>query len=227
MGQMERAREYYTKAFQLREHASEREKLSIAADYYKNVTGELEKAAQSFQQWSEKYPRSSRPYNGLGTAEAGMGQYEKAIEAFRETIKNDPSQPSGPGNLINSLMAVQRFDEARQVLQETRDRKLDDGSYHFSLYGIGFLKQDTAGMAEQGKWLAEHVGYENFGFSMEADTEAFAGHVKKARELTPKSVESALRDDSKENGAIWEEMRRCGKRHSATRLRRRRRRQMG
>ena len=60
-------------------------------------------------------------------------------------------------------------------------------------------------MAEQEKWLEEHAGYENFGLSMEADTEAYAGHVKKARELTRKSVESALRDDSKENGAIWEE----------------------
>ncbi|HVH50380.1 MAG TPA: tetratricopeptide repeat protein, partial [Candidatus Bathyarchaeia archaeon] len=205
MGQMERAREYYTKAFQLREHASEREKLSITADYYKNVTGELEKAAQSFQQWSERYPRSDRPYNGLGIAESNMGQYEKAIEAFRETIKIDPNQAQGPGNLVNSLMALQQFEEARQVFQETRDRNLDDGSFHCALYGIGFVKQDTAGMAEQGKWLEEHAGYENFGLSMEADTEAYAGHVKKARELTRKSVESALRDDSKENGAIWEE----------------------
>jgi serine/threonine protein kinase/tetratricopeptide (TPR) repeat protein len=205
MGQIERAREYYTKAFQLKEHASEREKLSITADYYKNVTGELEKAVQTFQQWTERYPRSARPYNGLGAAEAGMGQYERAMEAFRENIKNDPSQPAGPGNLINSLMALQRFDEARQVFQETRDRKLEDGTFHSALYGIGFLKQDIAEMAQQLKWMEEHVGYENFGFSLEADTEAYAGHVKKARELTRKSVESALRDDSKESGAIWEE----------------------
>jgi len=40
---------------------------------------------------------------------------------------------------------------------------------------------------------------------MEADTEAYAGHVRKARELSRKSVESATRADSKENGAIWEE----------------------
>src|SRR5580658_293064 len=43
LGETGRAREYYTKAFQLREHASEREKLSIAAAYYQNVTGELDK----------------------------------------------------------------------------------------------------------------------------------------------------------------------------------------
>ena len=35
LGELGRASEYFTKAFQLREHASEREKLAIAADYYR------------------------------------------------------------------------------------------------------------------------------------------------------------------------------------------------
>src|SRR5437016_690172 len=48
-----RARAYYTKAFELREHASEREKLVIAASYYWGVTGELDKAAQAFQEQIE------------------------------------------------------------------------------------------------------------------------------------------------------------------------------
>ena len=51
---------YFTKAFQLREHASEREKLAIAADYYSNVTGELDKAAQTYQEFIESYPRRAR-----------------------------------------------------------------------------------------------------------------------------------------------------------------------
>jgi serine/threonine protein kinase len=41
LGEVGRASEYYTKAFQLREHASEREKLAITANYYWSVTGEL------------------------------------------------------------------------------------------------------------------------------------------------------------------------------------------
>ena len=34
LGELGRASEYRSKAFQLREHASEQEKLQIAADYY-------------------------------------------------------------------------------------------------------------------------------------------------------------------------------------------------
>ena len=66
LGQPERASEYYTKAFQLREHASEREKLDITADYYRTVTGELDKAAQTYQEEIESYPRLFAAYVNLG-----------------------------------------------------------------------------------------------------------------------------------------------------------------
>jgi eukaryotic-like serine/threonine-protein kinase len=50
LGELGRASEYYTKAFQLRKHASEREELNIAAHYYEYVTGERDKAAQAYQE---------------------------------------------------------------------------------------------------------------------------------------------------------------------------------
>jgi serine/threonine protein kinase len=50
LGQVERSREYISKAFQLREHASEWEKLEITGDYYEFVTGELDKATKTFQE---------------------------------------------------------------------------------------------------------------------------------------------------------------------------------
>src|SRR5208283_1800547 len=48
-GELGRASDYYAKAFQLRKHASGRENLTITADYYWNVTGELDKAALTLQ----------------------------------------------------------------------------------------------------------------------------------------------------------------------------------
>ena len=66
LGELARASEYFTKAFQLREHASEREKLDITADYYQNVTGELDKAAQTFQEEIESYPQDDRSVRHFG-----------------------------------------------------------------------------------------------------------------------------------------------------------------
>ena len=40
--------------------------------------------------------------------------------------------------------------------------------------------------------------------TLASDTEAYAGHLTEARELTARAVQSAIQADSKENGAIWQ-----------------------
>src|SRR5579863_1477736 len=74
LGELGRASDYYTKAFQLREHASEREKLAITANYYQNVTGELAKAAQTYQEMIQNYPRDYRAHLDLGAVYVAQGQ---------------------------------------------------------------------------------------------------------------------------------------------------------
>ncbi len=79
-GQIGRANEYYTKAYALRDHASERERLLIASNYALNVTGDLEHAAAAFQENIALYPRDFQSYNSLGLVYAGQGQYDKALQ---------------------------------------------------------------------------------------------------------------------------------------------------
>jgi hypothetical protein len=57
-------------------------------------------------------------------------------------------------------------------------------------------------MAEQQKWFAGQPDAEYFGLALASDTEAYAGHLGQARELTKRAVDSAIRADSKENAAI-------------------------
>jgi eukaryotic-like serine/threonine-protein kinase len=57
-------------------------------------------------------------------------------------------------------------------------------------------------MAEQQTWFAVNPDYENVGLALDADTEAYAGHLHKATELTKRAADSAIRVDSKEGGAI-------------------------
>ncbi|MGA7919562.1 MAG: protein kinase [Candidatus Acidiferrales bacterium] len=199
-----RAGEYYTKAFQLREHASEREKLTITANYYSGVTGELDKAAQTYQEWIESYPRSAGAYVNLGNVYGEQGQYEKAEEMMKQAMRLAPGRSASYVNLANFALALQRFDEARQSIREEQARKLDDYILHVVLYALGFVGSDSAAMAEQQQWFAGKLEYESYGLALASDTEAYAGHVGKARELTKRAVDSAIRADSKENGAIWQ-----------------------
>ena len=204
LGELERAREYYAKAFELREHASEREKLLIAADYYFNVTGQLDKAAQTYQEILDSYPRDLVARSALGVIYASRGQYDKAAETTRQEQQLGEAASVVPYvNLANDLLALQRFDEARQVIQEAHTRKLDDYILHLQLYAVAFLASNSPTMAEQQQWFASNPGVENLGLSLASDTEAYAGQLGKARELTRRSVDSAIRADSKETGAIW------------------------
>jgi tetratricopeptide (TPR) repeat protein len=60
-------------------------------------------------------------------------------------------------------------------------------------------------MAEQQQWFGSTPEYENVGLALASDTEAYAGHLRKARELAKQSVGSAVRTGDKESGAIWQE----------------------
>jgi eukaryotic-like serine/threonine-protein kinase len=203
LGELARANEYYTKAFQLRERASEREKLQISAYYYETVTGESQKAAQVYQEWIAIYPRSPGAHLGLGNVYMEMGQTEKAAEEYREATRFAPDDVVEYGNLAIVLLALQRFDEARQTIRQVPAQKLDDPVLRNTLYALAFLHGDGPGMQEQQAWFASQPPFENTGLSLASDTEAYAGHFSKAQELTKRSVDSAIRADSKENGAIW------------------------
>jgi len=204
LGQRRRATDYYTKAFNLREHASKRERLSIEAAYYSNVTGELDRAAKVYQEETESYPLEARAYRDLAIVCSEQGQWEKAREILRQALRLAPDWTSGYENVANSTLALQRFDETRQIIHEAQTRKLDDTGLHIALYGLAFLVSDTAAMAEQQRWFADKSGRESTGLSLASDTEAFGGHLSKARELTKRAVDSANQADNKEGGAIWQ-----------------------
>ena len=204
LAEMGRATEYYTKAFELRDRVSERERLSISADYYQNVTGELDKAAQTLQEFIESYPRSAGAYGNLGNIYCELGQYERAAEVTRKALRLAPGTLLLYGNLANFSLALQRFDETRQIVQDAQARKFDDLTLHNALYALAFVGADSAAMADQQQWFAKKPDYENFGLALASDTEAYAGHVGKARDLTKRAIDSAVRADSKENGAIWQ-----------------------
>jgi serine/threonine protein kinase/tetratricopeptide (TPR) repeat protein len=203
LSELGRASEYFTKAFQLRDHASEREKLEITANYYDTVTGELDKATQTYQEEIESYPRESAAYNRLGVVLALQGQYEKATEITRQAVRLAPDALSGYTNPANYALALQRFDEARQTIHRAQARKLDDAIFHSALYALAFLGSDSTAMAEQQQWFAGKPE-ENWGLALASDTEAYVGHLGKSRELTKRAVDAAIRADSKENGAIFQ-----------------------
>src|SRR4029077_10798256 len=90
------ANENLQKSYDLRDKVSEREKLRISAAYYLLVTGELEKAIQTYEVWTQDYPLNSEPFGNLGVDYTYLGQYEKAVTASLEDLRLNPG--SAPAN---------------------------------------------------------------------------------------------------------------------------------
>jgi len=191
-GEMERARQYHSKAFQLREHASERERLSIEGAYYQIVTGELEKAAQIYRELIVSYPREVTGYRELATVYSQLGDWIGAEDMTRQKQALDPT--GGPGE--NNFIALQQFADFRKAVQGQPPQAIDQ--MREGLYGMAFLEGDQAEMEEQLRGFGDR--YE--GFSLASQTEAYHGRLAKARELDAKAVQAAIRVDSKENAGI-------------------------
>jgi serine/threonine protein kinase/tetratricopeptide (TPR) repeat protein len=204
LGQSDRASEYLTKAFNLRDRASEREKLHITALYYQVVTGELDKAVETFREWGESYPRDDVAALDSGALYGVEGRYEPAVEQMQKSLRLNPDDVIAYDNLSQFLLALNRLDDARKAYDDAIARKLDDDFLHLVRYGIGFLQSDGKVMSEQTAWFTDRPEVENEMLALEAETEAYAGHLKKARELTRRAADSALRVDNKGGASIWE-----------------------
>jgi serine/threonine protein kinase/tetratricopeptide (TPR) repeat protein len=204
LGQIDRANEYTTRAFNLRDRASEREKLHITSLYYELVTGELDKAAETLREWEENYPRDDVASSNFGNLYAIEGRYELAAEQTQKALRVNPDNVIAYDNLGQYLPALNRFDDGRKTYDQAMGRKLDDDVLHLVRYGIAFLQSDSKMMSEQAAWFADRPEVENEMLSLEAETEGYAGHLNKARELTRRAVDSALRADNKAGASIWE-----------------------
>jgi Tfp pilus assembly protein PilF/predicted Ser/Thr protein kinase len=199
-GELGRGSQYLTRAYQLRDHASEREKLQIVANYYGDVMGDLDKATQTYREALTKYPHDGRAGHVLANYYGQLGLYDKAIEIERALCS--PDEIEACVNMVNHQMALQQFDEARRLIDKLLSES-DDAILHNALYGLAFIASDTAAMAAQLRWFAGQPAYENYGLALDADTAAYEGRVGEARELNKKAVDSAIRQDNKENGAIY------------------------
>jgi len=200
-GETSRGNEYLTKAFQLRERASESERLLIAADYYSFVTGELPKGAEALQEYIDFYPRNDAAYLDLAGVYNSEGRYQEAVETTQQGLGVNPDSLDLHENLAVFNIALQNFDEARRNIREIP--KTGDFEPHLYLYILAFFGNDAAEMAEQEHWFASNSSYAHFGLSLASDTAAFHGQVVKAHELAQRATDSAAGIGSTESAGIW------------------------
>ena len=201
-GQASLALEYATKAYQLRDRVSEREKQGLSATYF-HATGEVEKVAQTYELWKASYPRDFVPYGNLGVVYNAMGRYDKALAEYQEAGRLRPDNVINYGNLASAYIFLNRLDEAQATLDEALAHKLDGGNLRSWIYTLAFLRTDSAKMQQQVVWGAGKPGDEDSLLSAQSDTEGYYGRLDKSRDFSRRAVDLAVRAASKETAAMW------------------------
>jgi tetratricopeptide (TPR) repeat protein len=201
-GQPLLAAECLSKAFARIDRVSEDERSRITYFYYQIVTGELDKAIEAHQAYVRNYPRESRGPGNLGNLYSISGQFEKSIAATREALRLNPNTSIWPGNLAEALIALNRFDEARDVCQQALAQKFDSTSIRERLFTVAFVKGDAKSLQEQVSWTSGRRD-EYRGIYWQTQTAAFGGEWNKSKEQLKRATEIALRAEAKEVVATY------------------------
>ncbi len=139
-----------TRAFELRERATDDEKFFITATYHRQVSGNLEQALQAFDLWAQTYPRTFDSYGlASGFVTKGTGRYEGCIERAAKAEAADPESPFGYLNAAACYMYLDRLDEAAEALQRAADRKVSGPNVTPWRFHLAFLRGDDAAMERE------------------------------------------------------------------------------
>jgi serine/threonine protein kinase/tetratricopeptide (TPR) repeat protein len=202
-GEDERSAENAREAYRLREKVSERERYSIEGSYYLKVTGELEKGAETYELWQKTYPRNAVPYINLGFVYGTLGRCEKVLEESQEAIRLDRNNWAGFLNLALAYQCLNRLDDAEAAYKEALEVNSGSDNLVGNRYGLAFLKGDKAQMSRLVTGAMGKPG-EDALLAEEADTEAWFGRLRRARELTRRAMNSTQNNDDQGTVAAYQ-----------------------
>jgi eukaryotic-like serine/threonine-protein kinase len=192
------------KAYELRDRVSEREKWRLSLSYYILVSDDVDKAIQIGEAWAQSYPRDSDAHQELASAYRRLGQFDKALAQYEAVLRLDPNNAEAYGEVALMHSHLNRLDDAKNILEQARARKLDHSILHVVTYDLAFLNGDTAGMQQQVEWATGRPGDEAYFLNVQSDTEAYYGRLAKAREFSRRAIQSAIRADFRDTAAHWQ-----------------------
>jgi tetratricopeptide (TPR) repeat protein len=202
VGETRKSIEHTKRAYEHRNRATEYERFKIEVLYARQVTGNLEKAREIFDQWMQVYPRDSIA-QGLfaGFTSNGTGRHERGIEQAEKSIAIDPDGGFGYINLANAYFHLDRVDDARKALARAEARKISMNGFGEQLYWIAFFNGDRPAMAAA---VAKDDAREDpASVHNQSLVAALWGNLPRARELSRRAVDIELRNKRIEGAATF------------------------
>ena len=196
--QTELAAQFSQKAYDLRNRVSEREKFYISEKYASYVSGDRDEAINVLKAWAQSYPNDYIPHNNLAVNYSLIGQYEDALKESREAVRLSPNNTTAQGNYVENFIKLNRFDEARQVLEQTLGQNPERPVYRVYSFELAFLRGDQDTMKRDLDWWEKRPKQTDF-FDYQAASAAFYGQWHKSLDFNHRSIEMMISQDRKEN----------------------------
>jgi hypothetical protein len=189
------------KAYELRNHVTEREFFSLTNFYLNFVRGAREQALQNCRLWAAAYPQDRTARVCLFFDTEMLGQTDKALSYGLDCVHVDPKAAICYSDLIYEYAALHRLEDAKSTYQTALSLGLDHPEIHQARYGIAFLEADSAEMARQLAWSSGKPGAESLLWASQANTEAFYGRLQDAHSSAGRAIDSASRAGEKDEAA--------------------------
>jgi tetratricopeptide (TPR) repeat protein len=112
------------------------------------VTGDLEKAAHTYELCGQTYPKDNTPHGHLGNIYGDLGYPEKKLAASRKEVRLDPNEELGYINLATAYLYLNRLDDVEEVYKQGHQHTEWYADLYKHAYLSAFLKGDTRQMAQ-------------------------------------------------------------------------------
>jgi len=200
LGQNELAEQNRQKAFELRDRASEHEKLYIMSHYYAD-SGQLEKGITALELYKQTYPRDAVPYNNLANIYSQLGQFENALDNGRMAVQLDPDLISGYSVVAAAYAGLNRLDEAKATINQAAQRKLSPTNTHLLLAQAALAQNNYEEMERELSQAKGSPDYEMQLYGFRSSLAGYQGKYREALEFGAKAREAAERLGLKEGVA--------------------------
>ncbi len=204
-GQVDLSEQNRKKAFELKDRASERERLYITSHYYAD-SGQLERGNAAYELYKQTYPREPTPYINLSATALQLGDFDKTLENAKAAIKLDPDESRGYLNSAGGYMGLNRVEEAKAIANEGLRLHPDFLSLHDTLASIALAQGDLAGMEREETLAKVQPDLEWSVYFRHGEIAAAHGQLHQAEEFYEKArqVGQRVQVKSAEAGAISE-----------------------
>jgi DNA-binding winged helix-turn-helix (wHTH) protein/tetratricopeptide (TPR) repeat protein len=193
-----------TKAYGLRDRTTERERLFITALYDRQVTGNLDSALQTMDQWEQAYPRDPLPRGlGSGFITQGSGQYRRSIDDAQRAIELDPNMNPAYVNLAYSYTYMGSLAEAQNAMRRVPQTYAEFPEFLLLRYYHAMMRGDATGMNREVKLAAGKPSAEDWMTHSRALVLARAGELRQARIMSNRAAELALQSRQRERAATY------------------------